>query len=107
MTKEFEIGLELLKKVRGELEALSQAQDKLSARQLVNAIINPVTASAYQVRVGDGPRKEELLKVLFEVVKNMRDLQDLQALKDSVASLLDLLDRVQQELSAEQKSSNG
>ncbi|MFN4013665.1 MAG: hypothetical protein ACK4KZ_07435 [Aquificaceae bacterium] len=91
MTKEFEIGISLLKKVQRELEELMQVQDRLKVRLVVNSIINPITASAYQIRVGDGPRKEELLKYLLELVKEMRDLSDIKAMQETIGKVLEIL----------------
>jgi len=97
MTKEYEIGLNLIKTVRKELEELTSVQDRLSARRIVNAIINPITASAYQIRVGDGPNKEEILKVLLALVKEMRELSDLDNLKEKVKSLIEFVESVEKE----------
>ncbi len=98
MTKEFEIGINLLKKVQKELEELSQAQEKLVARRIVNAIVNPITASAYQIRVGDGPNKEELLENLLRLVKEMRDLSDLNGLRENVHKVLRLVREIEEAL---------
>ncbi|ADO45432.1 hypothetical protein Hydth_1039 [Hydrogenobacter thermophilus TK-6] len=106
MSKEFEIGLSLIRKVMPELEALLNAQDKLSARKMVNALFHPITASAYQIRVGSGPRKDELLKVLTPLVSQMRELSDLEALKESVRKLLEVLKDIEEELSATQEQKN-
>ncbi|MCY0866754.1 MAG: hypothetical protein AB1353_05775 [Aquificota bacterium] len=102
MTKEFEIGISLLKKVQKELESLMQVQDRLNARIIVNAIINPITASAYQIRVGDGPHKEELLESLLKLVKEMRDLSDIKAMQETIGKVLELLKEFE-EAQAEKK----
>ncbi len=102
MTKEFEIGINLLKRVQKELEELSQAQDRLTARRIVNAIVNPVTASAYQIRVGDGPHREDLLENLLKLVKEMRDLTDINGLKETIERVLRLVKEVE-EATAEKK----
>ncbi len=102
MTKEFEIGINLIKRVQGELEELSQAQDRLTARKIVNSIVNPITASAYQIRVGDGPYKEELLENLLKLVKEMRELSDMNGIRETIKKLLELLKEVE-EASTEKK----
>ena len=104
MTKEFEIGINLLKRVQKELEELSQAQDRLTARKIVNSIVNPITASAYQIRVGDGPYKEELLENLLKLVKEMRELSDMNGIRETIKKLLELLKEVE-ETSTEKKES--
>ncbi len=96
MTKEFEIGINLIKRVQGELEELSQTQDRLTARRVVNSIVNPITASAYQIRVGDGPYKEELLENLLKLVKEMRELSDMNAIRETIKKLLELLKEVEE-----------
>ncbi len=96
MTKEFEIGINLIKRVQGELEELSQTQDRLTARRVVNSIVNPITASAYQIRVGDGPYKEELLENLLKLVKEMRELSDMNGIRETIKKLLELLKEVEE-----------
>lgn len=96
MTKEYEIGINLLKKVQKELGELLSVQDKVGARRIVNSIIDPVTASAYQIRVGNGPHKEEFLEELFKLIRQMRDLSDMNTMKESVDRILYLLKEVEQ-----------
>lgn len=96
MTKEFEIGVSLLKKVKGELEELMHVQDRLGARKIVNAVIHPITASAYQIRVGDGPRKKELLEYLMRLVREMRDLSDIKAMQETIGRLLEVIKELEE-----------
>ncbi|MCX8164244.1 MAG: hypothetical protein N3D14_02485 [Aquificaceae bacterium] len=104
MTKEYEIGLSLLKKVHNELTQLMETEDKLTARRIANAIINPITASAYQIRVGDGPHKEEILEVLLKLVKEMRDLYDINGMRETIRSVLKFIKEIE-ESSMERKES--
>ncbi|MFN3599710.1 MAG: hypothetical protein ACK4VK_08275 [Aquificaceae bacterium] len=96
MTKEFEIGVNLLKKVKGELEELMQVQDRLTARKIVSSIINPITACAYQIRVGDGPHKEDLLEHLMKLVKEMRDLSDIKSMQETIGKVLEVLKELEE-----------
>ncbi|MEJ7555924.1 MAG: hypothetical protein WKI49_01690 [Aquificaceae bacterium] len=96
MTKEFEIGINLLRRFQGELEELARAQDKLTARRIVNSIIHPITASAYQIRVGEGPYKKELLENLLKLVKEMRELSDMNGIRETIKKLLELLKEVEE-----------
>ncbi len=98
MNKEFEIGLNLIKSVQEHLKALQSAEDRAFIRGLVKAIINPITASAYQIKVGEGPKKEELLKVLLPMVRLMRDMDNLDELKPHVKELLRLVEDIDKEL---------
>jgi RNAse (barnase) inhibitor barstar len=99
MSKEFEIGINLIRRVQKELEELLEVEDRLSARKIANAIINPITASAYQIRVGEGPNKEELLNTLIPLVKEMRELSDIDKLKEHVKNLISLLKEVEEAVS--------
>ena len=103
MTKEFEIGLNLIRSSSEQLKTITSAQDKTLIKNVVRSIINPITASAYQIKVGDGPKKEELLQGLFALVKLMRDMDDVEQLKTKTKELLDLFDTLEAELKAEKK----
>lgn len=106
MSKEFEIGINLIKKVLPDLEKLLEAQDKLTVRRIVNAVFNPITASAYQIRVGQGPKREELLSILVPLVGQMRELSDLDVLKESIKRLIKTVKEVEEELSTVQEQKN-
>ncbi|MCX8076302.1 MAG: hypothetical protein N3C57_04640 [Aquificaceae bacterium] len=95
MTKEYEIGVNLLKKIHGELERLLEVNDKLTVRRIVNTIIHPITASAYQIRVGNGPNKDEFLHVLIDLVREMRDLSNIEDLKETIKKTIALLKEVE------------
>ena len=95
MTKEYEIGINLIKKVHKELQDLLEVQDKLTARRIINAIINPITAAAYQIGVGNGPNKEEIRQTLLRLVKEMRDLSDINGIKEDVKKLFTLLEDIE------------
>lgn len=102
MTKEFEIGINLLKKVQNELKELMNVQDKLTARSISKAILNPIIASAYQIRVGSGPYREEILENLLYLVKEMRDLGDINGIREKIQRVLQILKSIE-EASQEKK----
>lgn len=106
MSKEFEIGINLIKKVLPDLEKLLEAQDKLTVRRIVNAVFNPITASAYQIRVGQGSKREELLSILVPLVGQMRELSDLDVLKESIKRLIKTVKEVEEGLSTVQEQKN-
>jgi hypothetical protein len=106
MSKEFEIGINLIKKVLPELEKLLEAQDKLTVRRILNTVFNPITASAYQIRVGHGPKREELLSILIPLVGQMRELSDLDVLKESIRRLIKTVKEVEEEVSTVQEQKN-
>jgi len=80
------------------LNSITQMEDKTSIKKVVQSIFNPVVASAYQVRVGDGPRKDDLLRALTNLVKLMRDLEDIEGLKNQIKEVLSLMKEVEKEL---------
>jgi len=65
MSKEFELGIGLLKKIYTELQALSTAEDKRQVKELTQAIINPLVAGAYQIKVGEGLRRTSFWRFSF------------------------------------------
>jgi hypothetical protein len=44
MSKEFELGIGLLKKIYTDLQALGAAEDKRQVKELVQVIMNPLLA---------------------------------------------------------------
>lgn len=105
MTKEFEIGLNLIRTVLDQMNLIIQNEDSSFTKKTIKSIFNPVVAAAYQVRVGDGPKKEELLGVLISLVKLMRDPEDVQSLKSKIKDLLNLVKDIETELSDAGKGS--
>lgn len=97
MSREFEIALNLLERVKDRLSYLLNVEDRYALKEAVRTVIDPVTACAYHVKVGEGPRKEELLSVLLSLVREMRDMKDINTLKDNVRKLLEILDTIRQE----------
>ena len=98
MSREFEFGVSLLKKIYKELQILSKLEDKHSVKELVQTIINPIVASAYQIKVGEGPQKDRLLKVLFALIKELRELQNLEGIRAMVLELTQILDSLEAEV---------
>ncbi len=98
MTKEFEIGLNLIRTVSDQMNSLVETQDGSSVKKVVKSIFNPIVAAAYQIRVGEGPRKEELLNTLITLVKLMRDMEDIEGIKANAKELLNLVKDVEAEL---------
>jgi len=97
MSREFEFGVSLLRKIYKELQTLSKLEDKNSVKELVKAIINPIVASAYQIKVGNGPQKERLLEVLFALIKEIRELQNLEKVRSMAFELIQILDTLEVE----------
>ncbi len=98
MTKEFEIGLNLIRTVSGQMSSIIETQDSSSVKKVVKSIFNPIVAAAYQIRVGEGPKKEEILNTLISLVKLMRDLEDINGIKVKAKDLLNLVKDVEMEL---------
>ncbi len=91
-SKEYEMAIELIKKIMPEIDQLAKTEDKALAKKIVSTVRDPITAAAYHVRVGSGPKKEELLKVLNVLVSQMRDLSDISLLKAYSKDLLSLME---------------
>ncbi|WP_448588224.1 hypothetical protein [Thermocrinis sp.] len=104
MTKEYEIGISLLNKIHGELQLLSTVEDKRLAKEVVQVAMEPIIASAYQIKVGEGPQKEKLLSILFPLIRNLRELQNLEEIRSLASELLRVLNGLGQEATLEQQS---
>ncbi|MFN3813805.1 MAG: hypothetical protein ACK4SM_04195 [Aquificaceae bacterium] len=92
VSKEYEMAIELIKKVMPELDHLTNTEDRAVAKKIVYTIRDPITTAAYYIRVGNGPRKDELLKVLRVLVSQMRDMSDISLLKAYSKNLLSLME---------------
>lgn len=91
-SKEYEMAIELIKKVMREMDQLAKTEDRALAKKIVNTVRDPITAAAYHVRVGSGPKKGELLRVLNALVSQMRDMSDISLLKAYSRDLLSLME---------------
>ncbi|MCI4458313.1 MAG: hypothetical protein JHC21_01685 [Thermocrinis sp.] len=98
MSKEFELGIGLLKKIYTELQALSTAEDKRQVKELIQTVINPLVAGAYQIKVGDGPQKGKLLEILFPLIKELRDMQNLESIRALASELVNVLNAIEKEV---------
>jgi hypothetical protein len=105
MSKEFEIGIGLLKKIYTELQALSTAEDKRQVKELMQAIINPLVAGAYQIKVGNGPQKDKLLEILFPLIRELRDMQNLESIRALAGELVNALNAIEAEVATQEGSS--
>jgi len=103
MTREYEFGLNLLNKIHEELKALSKVEDRKLAKELTQAVINPIIASAYQIKVGEGPHKDKLLGILFPLIRELRELQDLEKVRALAFELLQTLDGAKEEVSLKEE----
>ncbi len=105
MSKEFEIGIGLLKKIYAELQALSTAEDKRQVKELMQAIINPLVAGAYQIKVGEGPQKDKFLEILFPLIRELRDMQNLESIRTLASELVNALNAIEAEVATQEGSS--
>jgi len=105
MSKEFELGIGLLKKIYTELQALSTAEDKRQVKEIMQAIINPLVAGAYQIKVGDGPQKDKLLEILFPLIRELRDMQNLESIRTLASGLVNALNAIEAEVATREGSS--
>jgi hypothetical protein len=105
MSKEFELGIGLLKKIYTELQALSTAEDKRQVKELMQAIMNPLVAGAYQIKVGEGPQKDKLLEYLFPLIRELRDMQNLESIRTLASELVNVLNAIEEEVATQEGSS--
>ncbi len=98
MSKEFELGIGLLKKIYAHLQILSTAEDKRQVKELLQVIMNPLVAGAYQIKVGEGPQKDRLLSVMFPLIRELRDLQNLDAIRSLAGELVQILNTIEEEV---------
>jgi len=105
MSKEFELGVGLLKKIYTDLQVLATAEDKRQVKELVQVIINPLVAGAYQIKVGEGPQKDKLLEVLFPLIRELRDMQNLESIRTLTDELVSVLNTIEEEMATQEGSS--
>ena len=105
MSKEFELGIRLLKKIYTELQALRTAEDKRQVKEIMQAIMNPLVAGAYQIKVGEGPQKNKLLEILFPLIKELRDVQNLESIRTLASELVNALNAIEAEVATQEGSS--
>ncbi len=105
MTREFEMGIGLIKRFKETLEEIAKAGSPEEAKPLIEQIKHPVFGAMAQIKVGQGPLKEELLESLAVVVSQFRELNDLEALKRAIGEVLNLTEQAEKlaQEGAEQK----
>jgi len=106
MSQEFKIGMDLIKRFRETLEGIAKASSPQEAKPLIESIKHPIFGAMAQIKVGEGPLKEELLRSLAVVVRNFRKLEDFTALKSAIQEVLNLTVQVE-ELSQEGAQKEG
>ena len=95
MSQEFQLGINLIKRFRDTLEEITKTDCEKSAKELIASINNPILGATAQIKVGEGPLKEELLESLSVVVSQFRELKDLSALKEAISQVINLVDQVE------------
>jgi hypothetical protein len=105
MSKEFELGVGLLKKIYTDLQALSAAEDKRQVKELVQVIMNPLLAGAYHIKVGEGPQKDKILETLFPLIRELRDMQNLESIRTLASELINALNAIEAEVATQEGSS--
>ncbi len=105
MTREFEMGIGLIKRFKETLEEIAKAGSPEEAKPLIEQIKHPVFGAMAQIKVGQGPMKEELLESLAVVVSQFREPNDLEALKGAIGEVLNLTEQAEKlaQEGAEQK----
>ncbi|WP_457600377.1 hypothetical protein [Hydrogenivirga sp.] len=94
-SREFEQGVELIKRFRDTLEEIARANSLQEAKPLIEQIKHPVFGAMAQIKVGDGPLKEELLQSLAVVVSQFREPTDFDSLKEAIPQVLNLVEQAE------------
>ncbi len=102
MSQEFQIAINLIKKVREYLEELKDCQDEKEIREIIECIRPPIENAAYQFKTGQGPMKDEILEIILPIVREMREKEDFNLLKEKVAQLLNMIDSLENLQAAQQ-----
>ena len=95
-SQEFEIGLNLIRKVLNTLREIAECEDFEEVKSLVESVKHPLANALFQMKNGRGPMRDEFIEVLVPVVSQMRELNDLETLKVSVSRLLSLVERLEE-----------
>ncbi|HIC98081.1 MAG TPA: hypothetical protein EYP11_06785 [Aquificaceae bacterium] len=93
MSPEFELGLNLITRFEKELRAISESPSPEDAKPIIESIKHPIFGAAAQIKAGDGPLKEDILKPLLFLVSNFRELSDFEGTKEAVRELLGLVEK--------------
>lgn len=92
-SKEFEMGVGLIKRFRDTLEEIARAGSPEEAKPLIEQIKHPIFGAMAQIKVGQGPLKEEILEALAVVVSQFRELTDFAALKEAIPQVINLVEQ--------------
>lgn len=95
MSQEFQIGINLIKRFRETLEQIASSNSPEEAKPLIESIKHPIFGAMAQIKVGDGPLKEEILSSLAVVVSNFRELEDFSALKSAIPEVLNMVEQAE------------
>lgn len=96
MSKEFEMGITLIKRFSESLEEIAGADSESKAKELIEVVRHPITGAMAQIKNGEGPLKDELLEPLGVVVAQMRELTDLQALQNAIREVINLANQAEE-----------
>ncbi len=100
VSQEFQLGINLIKRFREELEKIASAGSYTEAKPIIESIKHPVFGAMAQIKAGEGPLRKELLESLAVVVSNFREMSDFEATKSAVVEVLNLVEQAER-LSAE------
>ncbi|NPA42263.1 MAG: hypothetical protein GXO18_08330 [Aquificae bacterium] len=93
MSQEFQLGINLIERFKDTLSAISEASSPEEAKPLIESIKHPIFGAMAQIKVGEGPLKEEILEPLGVVVSQFRELTDFEALKEAIPQVLNLVEQ--------------
>lgn len=103
VSAEFQRGLELLNKFIDPLKEILDKDSKEEIKKAIEPIKHPVLGATFQIKVGEGINKEELLSPLYTICSQFRKLNDTEALKEAIRELAVILEKTNQKLAESQE----
>jgi len=95
MSQEFQFGLNLIRRFEEQLRSITEAGSEEEARPIMESIKHPVLGAMAQIKVGEGPLKQEILESLAVVVSQLRETTDFEALREAVREVLNLAEQIE------------
>jgi len=96
MDADFQLGINLLKRFKGEIENIAEAEDETTLIEAIEIVKEPVRNATYRIKQGNGPMKEELLANLSVMVREFREYQNPEALKESAKKVVQIIESLEE-----------
>ncbi len=104
VSAEFQKGLDLLNKFSEQLGEILSKESKEEILEAIEPIKHPILGATFQIKVGEGVNKDELLKPLYTICSQFRKLTDVEALKEAIRELQVVLEKTNEKLAQPEES---